>query len=72
MLVDCVCLGVNYLYDDINFVVFGVNSGCNMGLDIYFFGIIVAVREVIIYWILVIVFFYFKRNDWEIDWERVI
>lgn len=43
ILVDCICLGVNYLYDDVYFVVFGVNSGCNMGLDIYFFGIIAAV-----------------------------
>ena len=69
---DCVRLGVNYLYDDVHFVVSGVNSGCNMGSDIYPSGTIAAAREATIHRIPAIAFSHFKRNDWEIDWERAI
>ena len=69
---DCIRLGVNYLYDDVHFVVSGVNSGGNMGSDIYPAGTIAAAREATIHRIPAIAFSHFKRNDWELDWERAI
>ena len=67
---DCVRLGVNYLYNDIHFVVSGVNEGCNLGSDIYPSGTIAAVREATIHKIPAISFSHFKRADWELDWKR--
>ncbi|MDJ0518255.1 MAG: 5'/3'-nucleotidase SurE [Trichodesmium sp. MO_231.B1] len=69
---DCVRLGVNYLYDDIDFVLSGINEGCNMGSDIHCSGTIAAAREATIHRIPAIAFSHFKRSDWEFDWERVI
>ncbi|NEO16197.1 MULTISPECIES: 5'/3'-nucleotidase SurE [unclassified Moorena] len=66
---DCVRLGVNYLYDDIEFVVSGINGGCNLGSDIYPSGTIAAAREATIHGLNAIAFSHFKRTDWEIDWE---
>ncbi|MGD1699609.1 5'/3'-nucleotidase SurE [Dapis sp. BLCC M229] len=67
---DCVRLGINYLYDNINFVVSGINSGCNLGSDIYPSGTIAAAREATLHRIPAIAFSHFKRTDWELDWER--
>ncbi|MBC6478311.1 MAG: 5'/3'-nucleotidase SurE [Hormoscilla sp. GM7CHS1pb] len=67
---DCVRLGVNYLYDDINFVVSGINAGCNMRSDIYCSGTIGAAREATIHRIPAIAFSHFKRTGWDLDWER--
>ncbi len=67
---DCVRLGVNYLYDDIHFVVSGINAGCNMGSDIYPSGTIAAAREATIHRLPAIAFSHFRRTDWELDWER--
>ncbi|MDY6785381.1 MAG: 5'/3'-nucleotidase SurE [Cyanobacteriota bacterium] len=67
---DCVRLGVNYLYDDIHFVVSGVNGGCNLGSDIYPSGTIAAAREATIHGLPAIALSHFKRSDWELDWER--
>lgn len=66
---DCVRLGVNYLYDEIHFVVSGINGGCNMGSDIYPSGTIAAAREATIHRIPAIAFSHFKRTGWELDWE---
>ncbi len=67
---DCVRLGVNYLFDDIHFVVSGINAGCNMGSDIYCSGTIGAAREATIHRIPAIALSHFKRSDRELDWER--
>ncbi len=67
---DCVRLGINYLYDDIHFVVSGINGGCNLGSDIYPSGTIAAAREATLHRIPAIALSHFKRTDWELDWER--
>ena len=66
---DCVRLGINYLYDDIHFVVSGINAGCNLGSDIYPSGTIAAAREAAIHHLPAIAFSHFKRKEWELDWE---
>jgi len=67
---DCVRLGVNYLYKDIDLVLSGINQGCNLGSDIYPSGTIAATREATIHGIPGIAFSHFRRAEWEIDWER--
>ena len=67
---DCVRLGVNYLYDEIHFVVSGINAGCNLGSDIYPSGTIAAAREATIHRLPAIAFSHFRRTDRELDWER--
>jgi len=69
---DCVRLGLNYLYKDTDFVVSGINGGCNMGSDIYPSGTIAAAREATIHRVPAIALSHFKRTGWELDWERAI
>jgi 5'-nucleotidase len=69
---DCVRLGVNYLYDDIHFVVSGINAGCNMGTDIYPSGTIAAAREATIRQTPAIALSHFQRTGWDLDWERAM
>ncbi|MDR2734352.1 MAG: 5'/3'-nucleotidase SurE [Spirochaetota bacterium] len=45
---DCVYLGMKYFDDQIDLVVSGINSGQNMGVDIYYSGTVAAAREAII------------------------
>lgn len=45
---DCVYLGVKYFGEPIDLVVSGINSGMNMGADVYYSGTVAAAREAII------------------------
>lgn len=57
ILVDCIWIVIIYVNINVKWVFFGINLGGNMGYDIYVFGIVVVVREVVFYKILGIVFF---------------
>lgn len=67
---DCIRLGVNYLYDNIHFVVSGINGGCNMGSDIYPSGTAAAAREATLHGLPAIALSHFRRTGWDLDWER--
>ncbi len=67
---DCIRLGVNYLYEDIHFVVSGINAGCNLGSDMYPSGTIAATREATLHGLPAIAFSHFWKDEWEIDWTR--
>lgn len=42
---DCIRLAVSHLCPDLSWVISGINSGGNMGVDVYISGTVAAVRE---------------------------
>lgn len=42
---DCSRIALNYLFPDTKLVLSGINSGGNMGVDVYISGTVAAIRE---------------------------
>ncbi|MCA9029777.1 MAG: 5'/3'-nucleotidase SurE [Planctomycetaceae bacterium] len=77
---DCVRLGLTRLFEDVDWVLSGVNHGGNLGVDLFLSGTVAAVREATLLGKPAIAFSQYRRNrhlpcNW--DWtaqqvERIL
>ena len=65
---DCVRLGLSHLCPGASCVLAGINSGGNLGADIYGSGTLAAVREAALHGLSAIAISHYRRPGQEIDW----
>ena len=65
---DCVRVGLTHLVPWADWVIAGVNSGGNLGVDVYLSGTVAAVREAALFGTPAIAFSQYRRKDVPIDW----
>jgi 5'-nucleotidase len=67
---DCVRLAIHHLAPEVDWVLSGINSGGNLGADLFHSGTVAAVREAAILGRPGIAVSHFIVRDRSIDWER--
>jgi len=68
---DCVRLGLLHLAPDTDWVVAGVNSGGNLGVDIHMSGTVAAAREAALFGKPAVALSRYRRNKGPVDWDAV-
>lgn len=66
---DCTRLAINQLAKDTKLVLSGINSGGNLGIDVYTSGTVAGVREAAIYGVPGIAISHWIKNPLIIDWD---
>lgn len=66
---DCVRIGLNYLVPNPSWVLSGINSGGNLGADVYISGTVAAVREAALHRIPGVAVSHYRQGKRLIDWE---
>ncbi|MDX2228608.1 MAG: 5'/3'-nucleotidase SurE [Leptolyngbyaceae cyanobacterium bins.349] len=66
---DCVRLALSHLVPNVQWVLSGINSGGNLGADVYISGTVAAVREAALHRIPGIAFSHYRQGKREIDWD---
>ena len=70
---DCVRVGLHRLRDRFQFVLAGINSGGNLGVDAYHSGTIAAIREATLHGVPGVAFSHYRNRSLEpADWERAV
>jgi 5'-nucleotidase len=76
---DCVRVGLHRFGDDVEWVLSGINSGGNLGVDVYHSGTVAAVREAALRGIPAIAFSQYRNRtltpeDWQraAEWSRLV
>ncbi|MCY6492721.1 5'/3'-nucleotidase SurE [Leptolyngbya sp. GGD] len=67
---DCSRIALNYLFPDTKLVLSGINSGGNMGVDVYISGTVAAIREAAFHRVPGIAISQYKKGRIPVDWER--
>jgi 5'-nucleotidase len=67
---DCVRLALHHLAPDLDWVLSGINSGGNLGTDIYHSGTVAAVREGVLHGVPGIALSQYIARGAAIDWSR--
>ncbi len=67
---DCIRLAINHFFSDIRWVLSGINSGGNMGVDVYISGTVAAVREAAFHGIPGIALSQYRKGKKPVDWNR--
>ncbi len=67
---DCVRVALLRVVPDVEWVVSGINSGGNLGADVYLSGTVAAVREGVLLGKPGVAFSYYRRRDAEFDWPQ--
>src|SRR5438105_5274830 len=67
---DCVRVALHRYYPDFDWALAGINSGGNLGADVYLSGTVSAVREAVLHGRPGIAFSYYKRRELDFDWQR--
>jgi 5'-nucleotidase len=67
---DCVRLGLHRLAGDSAWVLAGINSGGNLGADVYYSGTVAAVREGVLHGRPGIALSQYRRRGIAVDWHR--
>jgi len=67
---DCVRLAISHLVPDVQWVLSGINSGGNLGADVYISGTVAAVREAALHRLPGIAFSHYRQGKREIDWSN--
>jgi 5'-nucleotidase len=68
---DCVRVGLHHFPDEIDWVLAGINSGGNLGVDVYHSGTVAAVREAALRGIPAIAFSHYRNRPLtDQDWQR--
>src|SRR5207253_11069229 len=57
-------------FPDCGWALAGINSGGNLGADVYLSGTVSAVREAVLHGRPGIAFSYYKRRELDFDWQR--
>lgn len=68
---DCVRLGLHEIAANVDWVLAGVNSGGNLGADVFYSGTVAAVREAALHGRKGIAFSHYIKRGMEVDWPRV-
>jgi len=66
---DCVRLALSHLIPKIDWVLSGINSGGNLGADVYISGTVAAVREAALHRIPGIALSHYREGKRAIDWQ---
>lgn len=67
---DCSRIALHYLFPDTKLVLSGINSGGNMGVDVYISGTVAAIREAAFHRVPGIAISQYKKGRIPVDWER--
>src|SRR2546423_933778 len=67
---DCVRVALHRYYPGFDWVLAGINSGGNLGADVYLSGTVSAVREAVLHGRPGIAFSCYKRRELDFDWPR--
>lgn len=68
---DCTRIAISHISKNVKWVLSGINSGGNMGVDVYISGTVAAVREAAFHRIPGIALSQFRRGKKPVDWPRV-
>lgn len=66
---DCVRLAISHLVPNVEWVLSGINSGGNLGADVYISGTVAAVREAALHRIPGIALSHYRDGKRAIDWQ---
>jgi 5'-nucleotidase len=69
---DCVRIALHRFFPDFDWVLAGINSGGNLGADVYLSGTVAAVRETVLHGRPGIAFSYYKQRELDFDWPRAV
>lgn len=67
---DCVRLAISHLVPEARWILSGINSGGNLGADVYISGTVAAVREAALHRLPGIAFSHYRQGQREIDWHN--
>lgn len=65
---DCVRIGLSHLFPETSWVISGINSGGNMGIDLYISGTVAAVREAVCLGRRGIAISQYRKGKRPVDW----
>ena len=68
---DCTRLAITHICQNVKWVLSGINSGGNMGVDVYISGTVAAVREAAFHKIPGIALSQYRKGKKPVNWERV-
>ncbi|MBW4665401.1 MAG: 5'/3'-nucleotidase SurE [Chroococcus sp. CMT-3BRIN-NPC107] len=66
---DCTRIALAHLCQDPTFVLSGINSGGNMGADVYISGTVAAVREAAFHGVPGIAISHYRQGKRKVDWD---
>lgn len=66
---DCVRIGLSHLFPEASWVISGINSGGNMGIDVYLSGTVAAVREAVFVGRRGIAISQYRKGKRPVDWS---
>ncbi len=69
---DCVRLGLHGLMEAPDVVLSGINSGGNLGVDVYHSGTVAAAREAVFHGVTGIALSYYRASGHEFDWVAAV
>ena len=68
---DCTRIAITHINQNVKWVLSGINSGGNMGVDVYISGTVAAVREAAFHRIPGIALSQYRKGQKPVDWARV-
>ncbi|MGK7923513.1 MAG: 5'/3'-nucleotidase SurE [Trichodesmium sp.] len=68
---DCTRIAITHINQNVKWVLSGINSGGNMGVDVYISGTVAAVREAAFHNIPGIALSQYRQGKKPVNWERV-
>ena len=68
---DCTRIAITHINQNVKWVLSGINSGGNMGIDVYISGTVAAVREAAFHRIPGIALSQYRQGKKPVNWERV-
>ncbi|RMH74132.1 MAG: 5'/3'-nucleotidase SurE [Cyanobacteria bacterium J007] len=66
---DCTRIALSHLYPEASWVISGINSGGNMGVDIYISGTVAAVREAAFHGVPGIAISQYRQGGRPVNWD---
>ncbi|MGL5083008.1 MAG: 5'/3'-nucleotidase SurE [Microcoleaceae cyanobacterium] len=67
---DCTRIAIHHLCTKVNWVLSGINSGGNLGIDVYLSGTVAAVREAAFYGVPGIAISQYRAGGKPVNWEQ--
>lgn len=68
---DCTRIALTHICKNVKWVLSGINSGGNMGVDVYISGTVAAVREAAFHKIPAIALSQYRQGQKPVNWQRV-